>query len=514
MGILWRAAVPFIAVSLGLVVAVRSSAGDRTRAQQAPAAGRPTATEAEARQRCGTACHSYPPPDILPRTAWRESLVRMMLISEGVPEPAGSSNFIPLPPDWLPLLRFYEANAPAKLPDPEPWPEADPARLGLTRRALVPAGASAAPAIANVRWVDLDRDGKLDVVATDMRLGQVLAGLARNDYRLESIAELRHPARIEPVDLDRDGKLDLLIADLGSFQPADHKNGAVYWLRGSGDGRFTPTVLADGLGRVADARAADFDGDGDLDIVVAVFGWRRTGNIIVLENRTRSWSAPVFVPTIIDARNGGIHVAVTDVNADGRPDVIALLAQQFESVVAYTNTGKGLTFTPTTLYAAPHPNWGSSGIDLVDLDGDGDLDILMTHGDTFDDFVLKPYHGILWLENTGGGAYTPHTLAALPGAHSAKAVDLDGDKDLDIVAVAMVAGGGGAFESRLASVVWLEQTSPGRFERRTLETGLPYHATLDVADADGDGRPDILVGGFAFARPLTSWVDLWTRKRK
>jgi hypothetical protein len=438
----------------------------------------------------------------------------MMLISEGVPEPAGSSNFLPLPPDWQPLLRFYEANAPAKLPDPEPWPKADPARLGLTRRALLPQGANAAPAIANVRWVDLDRDGKLDVVATDMRLGQVLGGLARKDYRLESIAELRHPARIEPVDLDKDGVGDLLIPDLGSFQPADHQEGAVYWLRGSKNGRFTPILLASGLARAADARAADFDGDGDLDIVVAVFGGRRTGNVILLENRTRSWSEPVFVPSVIDARNGAIHVAVTDLNADGRPDVVALLAQQFESVVAYTNGGKGLSFTPTTLYAASHPNWGSSGIELVDLDIDGDLDVLMTHGDTFDDFVLKPYHGILWLENTGGGVFTPHPLATLPGAHRAVAADMDGDKDLDVVAVAMVAGGGGSFESTLASVVWLEQVSPRQFERRTLEMGLPYHATLDVADANGDGRPDLLVGGFAFARPLTSWVDLWTRQPK
>jgi hypothetical protein len=514
MGVSWRVAAPFVAVSLGLVVTVRSSGGEEARAVQGPAAGRPTATEAEARQRCGMACHRYPPPDILPRSAWRDELVRMMLISEGVPEPAGSSNFLPLPPDWQPLLRFYEANAPEKLPDPEPWPKADPARLGLSRRALVPAGGNAAPAIANVRWVDIDRDGKLDVVATDMRLGQVLGGLARHDFRLEAIAELRNPAHIEPVDLDQDGIGDLLIPDLGSFQPADHQNGAVYWLRGSKNGRFTPTVLASGLGRAADARAADFDGDGDLDIVVAVFGWRRVGNVIVLENRTRSWSAPVFVPTVIDARNGAINVVITDANADGRPDVVALLAQQFESVVAYTNTGKGLTFTTSTLYAAPHPNWGSSGIDLADLDADGDLDVLMTHGDTFDDFVLKPYHGILWLENTGGGAYTPHTLATLPGAHRAQAVDLDGDKDLDVVAVAMVAGGGGAFESTLASVVWLEQVSPRQFERRTLEMGLPYHATLDVADADGDGRPDILVGDFGFARPLTSWVDLWTRPRK
>jgi hypothetical protein len=496
---------------LAFVLAVRPSA-------QAPPGASPTArdvaTAEEVQARCGTACHKLPPPDILPRSAWRDELVRMMLIQEGVPEPAGSSHFIPLPPDWLRVLRYYEAKAPAALPDPEPWPAPATGKLAFTRRSLVPPGGTAAPAIANVRLVDLDGDRRLDVLASDMRLGAVLAGYGRKQFALETIAELRHPSHIEPVDLDRDGLLDLLVADLGSFQPADHHNGSVHWLRRSKDGRFTAITLAEGLSRLADARAADLDGDKDLDIVLGVFGWRRTGNITVLENRTQDWKNPVFTPTVVDKRTGAIHVPVADVNADGRPDIVALLAQEHESVVALVNDGKGLAFTPRTLYAAPHPNWGSSGIELVDLDKDGDLDVLMTHGDTFDDFVLKPYHGIQWLENTGNFELTPRTLAALPGAHRAAAADVDGDGDLDIVATAMVAGGGGPFEPKLASLVWLEQTAPRVFERRTIELGEPYHATLDVGDVDGDGDPDVAVGLFAFTRPLKSWVELWENRKK
>jgi hypothetical protein len=476
---------------------------------QAPALppAKDVATADEVQARCGTACHPLPPPDILPRVAWREELVRMMLIQDGLPEPAGASSFIPLPPEWLRLLRYFEARAPARLPDPDPWPDVDPGGLKLARRALPALDPEVATAIANARFMDLDEDGKLDIVASDMRSGSILAALAKDSLALKPIARLRHPAHIEQVDLDQDGLKDLLVADLGSFRPADHRDGSVVWLRRQKDGSFTPAVLAEGLARLADARPADFDDDGDLDIVLAVFGWRKTGNITILENRTKSWSSPSFVATVVDRRVGAIHVPTTDIDKDGKRDFVGLLAQEHESVVAFVNAGRGLTFTPQTVYAAPHPNWGSSGIELVDLDVDGDQDVLLTHGDTFDDFVVKPYHGIQWLENKGTFPFTEHRLASMPGAQRAQAADLDGDGDLDIVATAMIAGG--ELNPRLASLVWLEQVKPGTFERRTIEKGSPYHATLDLADFNGDGRTDILVGWFAFAKPLETWLDLW-----
>jgi hypothetical protein len=269
--------------------------------------------------------------------------------------------------------------------------------------------------------------------------------------------------------------------------------GGVAWLRGRKDGTYA-RVRLDGWPRVADVEAADFDGDGRLDLVVAAFGWRRTGGFTILKNETIDYDKPSFVPHQFDARTGSIHGIPADLNRDGKPEVIALFAQEHEMVIAFVNQGD-MHFDPQVIYAAPHPNWGSSGIQLVDLDKDGDLDVLMTNGDMFDDKILKPYHGIRWLENTGSFPFVEHPLAPLAGVARAQAVDLDGDGDLDIVACALVPAEGLDLRS-LPSVVWLEHTRPGTFERHVLEAGLPAHATLDAGDVDHDGDVDIVVGNF------------------
>ena len=242
---------------------------------------------------------------------------------------------------------------------------------------------------------------------------------------------------------------------------------------------------------------------------------RTTGQISILENKTTNYAQPSFVSHTIDPRTGGIHVIPVDLNRDGHMDFVALLAQEHETVVAFINKGtKDFTFDQKVIYTAPHPNWGSSGIQLVDMDGDGDLDVLLTHGDTFDDGIVKPYHGIQWLENTGRYPFVDHELAHLPGAHRAVAVDLDGDGDLDIVASALLAGGADVDEATLPALVWLERTGRYTFVKHTIEKGFPRHPTLDAADIDGDGDIDLVVGDFAANRPVPAWVEVWENQLK
>src|SRR5262249_48746454 len=156
------------------------------------------------------------------------------------------------------------------------------------------------------------------------------------------------------------------------------------------------------------------------------FGWNHTGEIRFLENQTTDWNTPKFVARVVDKRHGSIHVPVIDLNGDGKPDFVALISQEHETIVAFLNDGNG-NFTPKPLYTAPHPAYGSSGIQLVDLNGDGRVDILYTNGDTGDKpYVLKPYHGVQWLENQGDLRFEHHFITPLYGAMRAVAADFTG----------------------------------------------------------------------------------------
>jgi hypothetical protein len=503
-----RFATTALACGLVLIALVRAVGDAHSAASPSPAKGR---GEALARALCVT-CHKLSPPDVLPRASWRATIEKMALFVEGkaAPEGGGPRLSVPLSPEYQAILEYYESAAPAELPPPEAWPAPDTRPPQFVRHPIAFADAvTSEPAVANVRLADVDGDARPELLACDMRQGAVL--LAR-PYQPEGgavlLAQVPHPDHVSVLDLDGDGMKDLLIADLGEFFPGDHERGAVTMLRGQKGGGYAPFTIG-GFPRVADAEAADFDGDGKLDLVVAGFGWHKKGGITLLRNRTVDWSQPVFDRTALDARPGPIHVVPTDIDGDGRLDIVALIAQEHESVVAFLGDGKGAFAPAQTLYAALHPNWGSSGIQLVDFDGDGDLDVLATNGDMFDDQLLKPYHGIQWLENKGRLRFEPHPLASLAGAHRALAVDLDGDGDLDVVASAFTSIVSGKIADTLPSLVWLEQTRRGRFERHTLAVGSPDHATLDAGDVDGDGDVDIVTGAFRLQGTSDHWLEVW-----
>ena len=279
--------------------------------------------------------------------------------------------------------------------------------------------------LSSISFLDiarLDKDEQPVILACDMTWGLVMARPLEptsGDWTILS-NQVRHPAQAVVADLDADGLDDLIVADLGVPMPSDERKGQVVWLKRLPDGQYETRILMKNLGRVCDARPADFDADGDLDLVVAEFGWHTSGTILLLENRAQPGQEPTFEARVLDPRHGTIHVPVADLDQDGRPDFVALISQEFEAVVAFLNRGDGQFETQTLFDARHHPAFGSSGIDLVDFDGDEDLDVLLTNGDVYDSPLLKPYHGVSWLENRGSYPFTHHAIGPLYGADRAR----------------------------------------------------------------------------------------------
>jgi hypothetical protein len=453
---------------------------------------------------CG-ACHVYPPPDSFPRDLWRHEVER------GYQFFSSAGRNLEAPP-MDEVIEYYKKRAPDKLPPAKFENAKTPPPVEFQKTQIYALPDENPPAMANVNLVHLFDEKRLDLLACDMRRGQVL--LTRpyeSSPAWEVLAEIPNPCHTEIVDLDGDGIKDILVANLGSFTPTDRLCGSVVWLRGNRDGTFTPYTLLENVGRVADVQAADFRGTGKLDLVVAAFGWNDTGEVYFLENQTTDWKEPKFVPRIVDRRHGAIHVIVTDLNDDKKPDFVALFAQEHETIVAFINDGKG-NFTAKDLFVGPHPAYGSSGIQLFDINGDGKPDILYTNGDTLDmPYILKPYHGIQWLENKGNLNFEHHWITPMYGVHRAVAGDFTGTGRIDIVAVNFLPHEAFPYrgERKLDSVIYLSQVAPGRFERHSLETITCNHTTCVAGDIFGRGKFDFVTGNFTTSTERKLGVTIW-----
>jgi len=282
----------------------------------------------------------------------------------------------------------------------------------------------------------------------------------------------------------------------------------VVLLENLGEGSFRKRVLLEGVDRVADVQAGDLNGDGLLDLSAAMFGYYE-GEVRWLENR----GGYEFVSHILLALPGAIHVPMADMNGDGLIDIVALLSQEYEEVHVFENRGGG-QFSDRVVWGSGNEDWGSSGIAVADMNRDGYPDIVYTNGDAFDYFapVPRPWHGVQWLQNDGRGGFDSHRLGDLPGAYMPRVVDLDGGGLLDIVAVSTFNQWDREDAESLASFL---QKEDGSFERRTLARSPISLLALDSADMDGDGRVELITGGFHALPPYERMSRvLWWRPQE
>jgi FG-GAP-like repeat len=369
------------------------------------------------------------------------------------------------------------------------------------------------PLVANVQIADLDRDGLADVLVADAGNNRIdwLRQAPAGRFTERTIAEIAGPAHVIAIDLDRDSDLDVLVASLGVIAPANARIGSVIALENDGHEQFRTRVLAEHVARVSDVEAGDLDGDGDLDLAVAQFGYDQ-GQTAWMENQ----GGGRFVTHVLQQLSGPINAVVADVDRDDDLDIVSLVSQEWEEVYLFVNEGRG-RFMPRRIFGASNEDFGSSWISVVDLDRDGDADVLYSNGDAFDYAPPKGrgWNGLQWLENAGGATFNYHRIADFAGASSPQAADLDADGDLDI---AVVSAYNDWRRADAQSLVWLENDGHMGFTMRDLASTPTHLLTLAVGDVTGDGRPDLVTGGAHLSWPydrmsrVTLWANQWARQ--
>ena len=208
--------------------------------------------------------------------------------------------------------------------------------------------ADAAGSIASFALGKLDGDETRDLVAgsqegvnTPVGALSVLLGSGSGGFRAATTRRtgLLIPDRLAVRDVNHDGELDLLVAnwaDVGDYQPDGQDYAAIVVSLGLGDGRFSPLAEYDvGSQGPSAFEVADFDGDRDLDLLMA----STAGLTLLLGNGDGSFQAPdQFDATV---RQGGALVAVADFNGDGRRDIAAAAGGGDELSVFLNRSGAG-----------------------------------------------------------------------------------------------------------------------------------------------------------------------------
>jgi uncharacterized membrane protein (DUF2068 family) len=321
-----------------------------------------------------------------------------------------------------------------------------------------------------VTSADVDGDGDLDVLSTSYYSDTVAwhentagNGTAWTFHVISTAAAGAHSVRA--ADVDGDGDLDVL-----SASPFDDKvawyentagNGSAWTLR-------TISTSADGARAVF---AADVDGDGDLDVLSAS---AFDDKIAWYENTAGNGSAWTL-RTISTSADAAFFVVAADVDGDGDLDVLSGSVND-DKVAWYENTaGNGTAWTARTISTAAD---GVRSVFAADVDGDGDVDALSASRD--DDTVA-------WYENSAGNgtAWVLHTVStAGNGARSVVAADVDGDGDLDVLSAS-------SYDN---AVAWDENVSGNgsAWIHRTISTAAAVAITVAAADLDRDGDLDVL----------------------
>ena len=269
-------------------------------------------------------------------------------------------------------------------------------------------------------------------------------------------------------DLNGDGHLDLTFANYsGFFSQGSPQELAIYFNDGSGNfPNVSGSAVGGFTGRIRQVAVGDIDNDGDLDMY-APDAWSLAADALFVNDGSGNFTdeATSRLPSGLMSESGGARFA--DVDNDG--DLDLMVAHDYDGnsntlAKLYLNDGAGVFSDASNQLPSGYDGNDCDDIDMIDIDGDFDLDVL---------FNMHSGANNLW-ENDGSGTFTD-VSDQFPdqsgqGYHYNPGVcDVDNDGDLD---------------------VWIDNMGPGYSEQLLINDGSGTFADETSARVSGNGGND------------------------
>jgi len=387
-------------------------------------------------------CHLYPEPDLLDKFTWGNFVLIRMGAFMGIyrdgtkyvdklppqwiePGVAGQrvagANIYPEEPllnleEWEKIVEFYMTNAPNKLNAPK-RPEIKVGIPGFESRSFV----RNKDVKTLVQAIAVDETTK-NVYAAEYQGG----GISKLSSEGKKLDQAKNESLVVHILADDEQFITL---DMATRYASDNPVGALDVSKSFNAYKAKKkSVSIPNLMRPVHISQGDLTGSGKEDFVISEYG-NMLGALSWVEHKDDG----SYQRHELFNDDGSTKTEITDIDGDGKKDIIALKANSDEGIDWYVNKGNGkfdrerkLRFPPTN---------GSTHFQLVDFDKDGVEDILYSNGDNGDYTpLMKPYHGIhLYLNK--GNEYKESFFLPLNGVYQSEAIDFDQDGDMDIAAV-------------------------------------------------------------------------------
>lgn len=435
-------------------------------------------------------------------------------------------------------LRSGQEQYAAQIPTTAAWTEL-PVRLP---KSIVRATGGS---IALPRFADLNGDGADEVLVNTGPAGDAftLIQTSRSNHTDPVVWTMAAPEYAPPVALQVGTSTDVTVVltdvdgngktDVAALPGGARTVGNVYLSNGSqwqaAYDLAPPTRLAQDQGSQGFLRFVDLDGDGLVDIIFnrggsdadAKGAWRNTGAGWV---DASSWAPPRPLQRVGDVDSPGI---LQDVDGDGLADLIYAYVDAAGQLVLETylnRSPQGATSwgSPVTAWALPKPLAAVSGGDLggrlVDLNGDGLIDVIYSFEDSSGNLITQAYlnTGSGWAPTNDFKSVVPFAIAHGPFqtrniVTNVQLLDINGDRLPDLVA-----GFTNPLNGSVTNGVYLNdgtkfQTTPIAQVPALLDTGNQGGPNVIFQDLNADGVVDLIV-----TTPTTAQVYLgtgagWTR---